>query len=417
MFRRYFASFAIVLFLVTSGFAQNIEKTGGYARILGMGNNPYIIDPYSTTVNPAWGAVYDNFLFGDLGAQGGGNSGQFVSANFGVGKNFTLGMILARNDFNGFSISRLDPGILLGQGVVGGLNSIVPGGAIALQNNFELMGTMTFGKTSVGLGVAYASTTNDFTPAVAGTEREGSASQIGFNVGVLAQITGSLKLDLGASLIMPNASFTPSATGQTESKVSQTFIGINARLFWKYSSKLSFVPVVGFLTASGTADNGTITPSVSTDLPSVTVITAGIGINYVVGDFLLAGGPAFATSSITTPAIPNGDPELSTSALTFPLWNLGLEWKMNDWLVGRLGYVGATNKVTTESSNGATPPAVDENIVTQFIPYGATIGLGFRLGDFSLDGTVNVEVLRQGLNNIGNFGPTFAYMSASYAIP
>lgn len=418
MFRRYIASFAIVLFLVTSGFAQNVEKTGGYARILGMGNNPYVIDPSTVTVNPAWGAVYDNFLFGDLGAAGGGNNGQFAAINFGIGKDFTLGAILSRNDVNFFSISTLDPGSRFGQGVVNTLNSIQTGAAINLQNNFQLMGTMSFGKTSVGLGVAYASTKNDFTPAT-GTSSEGSASQIGFNVGVLAQLTGSLQLDLGASLIMPNAAFTPPVTTQTESKVSQTFIGVNARLFWKYSSKLSFVPVVGFLTASGTADNGTVTPAVSADLPSLTVITAGFGINYIVGDFLLAGGPAFATTTVTTPAIPNGNPELNTSTLTFPLWNLGLEWKMNDWLVGRLGYVGSTNQVTTESSNGATPPAVDENATTGFIPYGATIGLGFRLGNFSLDGTVNVEVLRQGLNNIGGgYGQaTFAYMSASYAIP
>ncbi|QQS37033.1 MAG: hypothetical protein IPM56_03505 [Ignavibacteriales bacterium] len=414
MIRRYFASFAIVLFLITSGFAQNVEKTGGYARLLGMGNNPYVMDPYSSTINPAWGAVYDNFLFGDLGAQGGGNAGQFVSANFGVGKDFTLGMILARNDFNGFSISRLDPGGLLGQGVVNTLNSIVPGAVIGLQNNFEIMGTMTFGKTSVGLGIAYASTKNDNTPA-GGGGTEGSASQIGINAGVLAQISGNLKLDLGASFVLPGATFKPSATGQTESKVSQTIIGVNARLFWRYTSKLSFVPTVGFLTASGTADNGTVSPSTSVDLPSVTAITAGFGINYQVGDFLLAGGPAFATTSITTPSVPNVSPELKTSALTFPLWNLGLEWKMNDWLIGRMGYVGATSSVTNESA--ATATTINEVVGTQFVPYGATFGVGFRLGNFSLDGTVNVEVIRQGLNNIGNFGPTFAYMSASYAIP
>ena len=412
MFRRYIASFAIVLFLVTSGFAQNVEKTGGYARILGMGNNPYVIDPSAVTVNPAWGAVYDNFLFGDLGAQGGGNPGQFVAANFGVGRNFTLGMLLSRNDFRGFSIARLDPGSVVStlNGFYGGTPVVVP-----LNNNFELLGTMTFGKTSVGLGVAYASTTNDFTPATGTTGVEGSASQIGFNAGVLAQFTNSLKLDLGASLILPGATFTPE-TGE-ESEVSQTLLGVNARLFWKYSYKLSFVPAVSFLTASGTFKNGAGgAPATTGDLNSATVITAGIGINYIVGDFLLAGGPGFAMTSITTPAV-DPAPETSNSNFAFPIWNLGLEWNLTDWLVGRLGYFGATNKATSESSNGLTPPGIDESVTTNFVPYGTTVGLGFRFGNFSLDGTVNVEVLHQGLNNIGNFGPTFAYMSASYAIP
>lgn len=416
MIRRYFASVAIVLFLITSGFAQNVEKTGGYARLLGMGNNPYIMDPYSATINPAWGAVYDNFIYGDLGSTSGafapGGVGQFVSANFGIGKDFTLGAILSRNDFNGFSIARLDPGSVFGMGVVSGLNSIIPGAAIGLNNNFELMGTMTFGKTSVGLGVAYASTTNEVTPAGVSSST-GSASQLGVNAGVLAQLTGNLKLDLGVTLAMPSAKFKP-ATG-SESKVSQTFIGANARLFWRYSSKLSFVPTLGFLTASGTADNGTATPVTSTDLPSVTVITAGFGINYIVGDFLLAGGPAFAMSSITTPSVPNVSPETKTSAFTFPLWNLGLEWKMNDWLVGRLGYIAATHSVTVETA--ASPTTINEAVNTQFGPNGATVGLGFRLGNFSLDATVNEDVLRQGLNNIGGGGATFAYLSVSYAMP
>jgi hypothetical protein len=426
MFRRYIASFAIVLFLITSGFAQNVEKTGGYARLLGMGNNPYIMDPYSATVNPAWGAVYDNFLYGDLGSSAGtfapGGVGQFVSANFGIGKDFTLGALLSRNDFSGFSIATLDPMrrfSVLGPTVDGVVNLLntngIPNPPPGLNNNLELMGTMTFGKTSVGLGVAYASTTNDFTPASGTTGYEASASQIGFNAGVLTQITSSLKLDLGASLMMPSANFKPN-TGN-ESKASHTFIGVNARLFWKYNSKLSFVPLVGFLTASGTMDIGGTTTTTSTDLPSLTVITAGIGINYVVGDFLLAGGPGFAMSSVTFPSTPTAA-ENKRSALTFPLWNLGLEWKMNDWLVGRLGYIASTHKVTTETPVTGSATDINENVGTQFFgPNGATVGLGFRLGNFSLDATVNEDVLRQGLNNIGGGGPTFAYLSASYAIP
>ena len=59
-----------------------------------------------------------------------------------------------------------------------------------------------------------------------------------------------------------------------------------------------------------------------------------------------------------------------------------------------------------------------ETVNTFFTPApGATVGVGFRLGSFSLDATVNEDVLRQGLANIGGNGPTLAYLSASYAIP
>ena len=44
-----------------------------------------------------------------------------------------------------------------------------------------------------------------------------------------------------------------------------------------------------------------------------------------------------------------------------------------------------------------------------------TFGIGLRFGDFALDGTVNADVLRQGLNNIAGGGATFAYLSTSYA--
>ena len=99
----------------------------------------------------------------------------------------------------------------------------------------------------------------------------------------------------------------------------------------------------------------------------------------------------------------------------FPVRNLGVEWKMNDWFVARLGYVASTGTQTAEvTNNGVT----SENISTIFLPApGATVGVGFRLGSFSLDATVNEDVLRQGLANIGGSGPTLAYLSASYAIP
>ncbi|HEX9739958.1 MAG TPA: hypothetical protein VGA29_04215 [Ignavibacteriaceae bacterium] len=58
--------------------------------------------------------------------------------------------------------------------------------------------------------------------------------------------------------------------------------------------------------------------------------------------------------------------------------------------------------------------------MTQYFPLGATVGVGFMLGNFTLDATVNEDVLRQGLNNLGGNGPganTFAYLSLSYAMP
>jgi len=409
MYKRYFLVFVLALCLMPLSFAQKLEKTGGYARILGMGNNPYIQDPFFVTVNPAWGAYYDHFLFGDLGSTAGafasGGVGQFASVNFRLNKDLTLGALLTRNDFNGFGIARLDP-----FGVVGSVPGTIP-----LNNNLELMGTLMLGNTAVGIGVAYASTTNESSPGGTAGTTTSSASQIGFNLGIITKLTSDIKLDLGASLMMPSASFEPPSPG-IKQEASNTIIHAEARLFWNHSSKLSFVPTVNFILASGSQDvvSGTPPAATSVDLPSIMVLFTGLGINYKVGDFLLAGGPALVYAKVSQDSTLLG-PESSTTTFIFPLWNLGIEWNMNDWFVARLGYIASTGKQTSETTAGGV---TSETVRTVFTPApGATVGVGFRLGSFSLDATVNEDVLRQGFANIGGIGATFAYLSASYALP
>ena len=85
MMRKCITILVVSILLGASAFAQ-YKQTGGFARLQGMGNNPYVIDPYVSTVNPAWAGYYPNFLFGDLGSSTGafasGGVGQFISANF-----------------------------------------------------------------------------------------------------------------------------------------------------------------------------------------------------------------------------------------------------------------------------------------------------------------------------------------------
>lgn len=412
MYKRYFLVFVLALCLMPLSFAQKLEKTGGFARILGMGNNPYIMDPFYVTVNPAWGGYYDHFLFGDLGSTVGafapGGVGQFASVNFRLNPSLTLGAILSRNDFNGIGIARLDP--------LGLIASLPPGTVIGLNNNLELLGTLNLGTTVVGLGIAYASTTKESSPGGSAGTTTASASQLGFNLGIISKLGSNMKLDLGAAFMMPSVSLEVPSPGINQD-ASQTVITVAGRLFWDYSSKLALVPTVNFIMGSGSADVITGSPAAakSNDLESIMLLFTGFGINYKVGDFLLAGGPALVYQSTTNDSNDIFSNESSTTNLMFPVWNLGVEWKMNDWFVARLGYVATTGTQTAEvTNNGVT----SENISTIFLPApGATVGVGFRLGSFSLDATVNEDVLRQGLNNIGGGGPTLAYLSASYAIP
>jgi hypothetical protein len=419
-----FLIISCLILVMATAFPQEVKKTGGLARLTGMGVNPYVIDPFFNTVNPAWNGVYNNFVLGDLGSVSGspfsaGGNGQYISGSFQIGKQWTLGGLLARNDFNGMSIALLDPGTnnslgLPYLGVVSTVNGIAgQGSVVPLDNNVEAIGTYSFGNSILGLGLAYASTTNDVTPPTNGSS-EGSASQLGFNLGVISDITNTLKLDIGFSMAFPSASFKIDSLNETSA--SQTLILVNGRAFWDLNSHLQLVPIIAFSSANGTIDSGGTSTS-SIDMPSYTWFAFGVGLNYQVGDFLLAGGATFSTASLTVPSVAQVSPELAYGATTFPIWNIGAEWNMLEWFVARLGYVAFTGNSSIEYPNSATTST--EFVTTFFAPSqrGATVGVGFRFGTFSLDATVNEDVLRQGLNTIGGGGPTFAYITTSYALP
>jgi hypothetical protein len=422
MLHNYFKISLLSLLLVSvSIYPQEMKKSGGLARLMSMGRNPYIYDPFFTTINPAWGAAYDNFIFGDLGSTTGpfapGGAGEYISANFRLSPKFTLGGLISRTDFNGASIALLDPGTRLQGGVVDVVNGLVGGGSVTpLDANLELFSSLKIDKFTLGFGLAYASTTHKV-PAGTG-QNIGSASQVGVNGGIIMDFSGKVKLDASLSLMFPSASFQPFQANETTA--SQTIIGINGRLFWKYTPKVTFVPAISFVSLSGSADHGIGNTTISGDLPSAKLFAIGFGINYYVGDFLLSGGPSFITSSVTTPAGNNGPPpELTATVTSFPVWNLGLEWNFLDWLTGRLGFVSVKSVSSAESPSGTGKV---ETVNTVFFPPqgGFTLGLGFKFGDFYLDGTVNEDVLRKGLSNIGNGNPsaaTFAYLSAGYALP
>jgi hypothetical protein len=373
-----------------------------------MGDNPYIVDPNNIAINPAYSSMYQNFLWGDIGssvANPEDGYGQFAGFNYGLDKDFTLGFLLTRNDFmSSYSIGNLDPRNLVGQ-----INSNVPGAnLVPLDNNFELLGSYDFGTFALGLGLSYASTTNDYKPAT-GTGDKNSASQFGINLGIMSSFSYNFKFDAALSLVLPSATYEPGAAGVDKVEGSNTDLLINARGFWRLSKKVSIVPTVAFYNSSGSYKVG----SQSTDLPTWMGIAVGVGLHYRVGDLLIAGGPSFMYESNKYPSVENVSPEETDSWTTFPAWNLGAEWYLTDWLIGRLGYVASTFSQTYQYT--ATTTTVDEQTTTGFGRGDVRLGVGFRLGGFNLDATINDDVLREGLNLVGGGTNTFAYLSASYA--
>ncbi len=398
----------IFLAAITAANAQDIHRTGGQARIYSMGNNPYIIDPEFIKLNPAWASDYYNFLWGDIGSNAGAafgdnSNGQFAGLNVRINSRFTVGGLVTVNTANPFvSISTLDPyGLVQSINNAIGINRVVP-----LNNNFEALASFKYGPSTFGLGIAYAATQNEF-DRVGQTAEIGDASQFGINAGLLSRLTGNITIDAGVSLIFPSTSYQPVAGNNT--KLSQTILLLNARSFINVSRRLTFVPLIALQSASGSIDAG----GSSGDLPSLFNFRIGVGANYKIDEFLLAGGVGIDFNSQKTPSIPNVSPQLTNSSVQFPVWNLGAEWIATKWLVARLGYMASTTNSTTETTYSTTQ--TNQNIVTSYAPGTVTLGIGLRFGGFSLDATVNSDVIRQGLNIIGGGGPTFAYVSTSYA--
>lgn len=403
----YFLFVAIVFSLSVTIFAQDDgvkdHRYGGFARLHAMGDNPYIVDPDNIKTNPAYASVYSNFLWGDIGSASTSSDdglGQFAAFNFRASKDLTLGIMLTRNDFSSSSIGTLDPGNLV--------NILNSGGAsiVAPDNNLELLGSYKLGDLVLGLGISYASTKNDFSPAT-GTGDKNSFSQFGANVGVQGFLTPGFKFDAAFSLLLPSANLEPATGDKLEG--SNTFMLANARGFINLSSNFTLVPNLAFYNGSGSVSVG----GQSTDLPSMMGLLVGVGLAYRNGNLLIAGGPAFNYESMTFPAVENSNPELKDSRMTFPGWNLGAEWYFTEWLVGRMGYVASTFSVTNQSPASAT--TVNENTFTDFSRGDVRLGVGFRFGGFTLDATVNDDMLRHGFNLIGGGVRSFAYLSGSFA--
>lgn len=412
--KKLFALVLVVAFMATAVNAQSglvpKEKSGGYARVQAMGgeggSNPFFVDPINMTINPAFAKYYGNFLWGDIGASTAAvndGDGQFAGFNFQLDNKLTLGAILSRNDYKGMGISSVT-----GTNALVGILNGLPGttrNAVNLDNNFQILGAYALSDATVlGLGVSYASTQNDRTPA-SGTADKSSASQLGLNLGLIQHFSKDNGLDLNFAFVSHGAKNEAAKTN----KVSASTINVGARYFHNIGKGFSFVPVASFTTMSGTVD----VAGVSTDMDSYSLLGVGAGLNYTAGDLFLAGGVSFATESWTTKSTP-ANPELTRNHLWFPVWNLGAEFKVTDWMKARLGYVASTIKDKQELAASATTK--NEVVTTNFGRQGVTLGLGFKFGNFNLDATVNDEVLRQGLRNIGTGAVnTFGHISASYA--
>lgn len=318
---------------------------------------------------------------------------------------------------------------------------------------------------------------------------EASASMFGIRAGAVYDLGNGSSFDVSGAIrfdeITDNRSFDPrwdtlyyswGSRYSGEYSVSGTEMQFNARAKCKMSNKFNFVPygMIGMVSVEPKEDKlpnlrqtgyeKTWSRIETRELNSL-VYALGIGGEYHTQTFYLAGGISFQSGSAemkrnyTSHRIETFLPSTvnnydTTDVLTaefsytaIPVFNLGCEWWLTDWLAGRIGYyrsIGSVKEVyeykwvNTESYQvGVNPPAVYSDTYTGKEEYNTslahsnlligglnpstfdgivTLGVGFKFGGFSLDATVSEEALRRGLGLIGSADAlnTFGYMTASY---
>lgn len=380
--------------------------------------NPFVVDSYSMTINPAYGDRFRNVVFVNAGSIAGANlqplsnfGGPFIGANFDVSPRVSVGGMVSFESFPGITAVNTDVVNEIALASVLGLAAQYPGGVAPLpgftqlraRNAGQLQVTYntadgTGGGVAMGAGVSF--TTTSLAP-IAVQPRPQPASnitQIGFNAGMLITTNTQSILDLAATVLLPRVTLPiPNSTNDTFG-FGATVLGLSARYISRISKEFTIIPIANLYTIS----------SSSPYFGNITGIDAGIGFNYVVGPLFFVGGLSVSSNSGGNPASQSviGATAVS-SELILPRWNIGAEYAVIDWLRLRAGYAGYSS---TARSNDVVFPSYFAYALSE----GVSLGFGLVFGNFTLDVTTDTRILRQGLGNIGSGQPTFGFVSANF---
>jgi hypothetical protein len=459
-----------LVLVLAAGSALAGAHPGGIARMLALGGsgynptnagpnivlNPFIQnDPTVMLLNPAYQNMYRDYAWMNIAGgavnnfnsavdNGYGYGKQFAGVNFAFGKELALGMNLSFDpSFTNFIVTQLASFVNAVRGAGTAQTGLRP------IDVFEAVASYDLGGMNVGFAFTYGwsknTNTNSATPAPpTAVDNELSARLLGFRAGIAMDLGGGMGFDADAAIRMDKATDNMGVTLAGGAKAdrgnysaSATEIQVDARFHMKMSNKVNFVPYASFFTLSGEpkqdapATGATaITGSVKVN---VTMLAIGAGMEYKVNNFYFAGGVSFKTAKLKqeqNSGAPANSTATSTATMTsLPTFNLGVEWTMLDWLIGRMGYYRAFQSINSKTENSA-PGASSTSESNAFagtstVIFGSynaadnsliTLGLGLKFGNFALDGTVSEEALRRGLGLIGSNDNmnTFGYLTASY---
>ena len=463
MMRKLTILLLLLVLASTTLFAQ--AKPGGIARELSMGAarvdrniavNPFIVmDPSWLLVNPSYLLKYPDYTWfniagGTVNGYGGENiyGNQFGGVNFSFGKELAVGAILSYDP--SMTNTLWTPlNAYLARSTRAAANPARNSGAPRAIEIFELLAAFDMGGMELGVGLSYGRSNQDFTntpapPATNSSDGSLSARTFGIRAGLRMDMGGGSMFEASAAARFDKATDkytiggTGNGTGTSEYSAGTTELEVDARLALKMSKRFTLVPYAALRTYSiEPKEDGLLVGQAATKYSyknSILSLSVGAGGEVKVKDFYLAGGVSFAIRKDKTETNPNATPTDQTTTVTssitaFPVFNLGVEYPVLEWLIARAGYYraianlgsktevggGATNETNVSIGNsgvamgGYLPAGNDENGLI-------TLGVGLKFGGLAIDATVSEQALRRGLGMIGaqDNVNTFGYMTLSY---
>jgi len=198
MFKKLFLVFFLLL-VSTGVYSQSIPS--GTGRYEALGYNPFMTDPAMDLIrNPAWGNLYRNYVFGDIGRADLNDpnlyklKNQYAGINFGLSPKVFAGLIFNKNEGRMFDSSTFYVNKPWGMGALGMDMPIVPIklyiGITPNKGKFTIAGSFYYAQKSqdstLPLTNTFTSDTTSILNSIMNYSAEKKSSVIGFTVGTIA---------------------------------------------------------------------------------------------------------------------------------------------------------------------------------------------------------------------------------------
>jgi len=268
-----------------------------------------------------------------------------------------------------------------------------------------------------------------------------SNNQTGIKLGMLMESSSDMSLD--ASLLFrlngSSAEYTDANTGASPSAAkfdaSGTELGINARMFYKWSEKMTLVPLLRFSTF-GYEPEKTTTPAPATIANTKpnkygrSEFELGIGDNIKMESGMVTVGLSVQSISLTHDVtnIVGTDLKITKQSMSWfdlPKINVGSEFWLNSWAALRAGYFKrfSTRTTTIEPPSPGVKTEYSYSTEAGYAPnFGLTsadqqisLGLGISWGSLAVDGYVAESFFADGPYIFsGKTQSMFGLLSMSY---